>query len=77
MQDEVITPSNGRHAARIPHGNATLKILPHILAAIFGVFAVAIVILWLSIGIWSRPDPDQLAPGAAQQQAPAEPTHRL
>ena len=75
MQDEVTTPSHGRHAARIPQGNATLKILPHILAAIFGVFAVVIAILWLSIGIRSRPDPDYLAPGAAQQQAPAVSPH--
>nr|WP_143840409.1 hypothetical protein [Novosphingobium panipatense] len=51
-----------------PIGNGSLPILPHILAAIFGVFAIAIVILWLSIGVWSRPDPDHLAPVSAQPQ---------
>ncbi len=53
-------------------GDAALPILPHILAAIFGVFAIAIVILWLSIGVWSRPNPDHLAPAGAQQEAPAQ-----
>lgn len=54
--------------------NSSLPILPHILAAIFGVFAIAIVILWLSISLWSRPDPHRLGPGGAPLQAPADPS---
>lgn len=61
--------------ADLPGGSSSsLPILPHILTAIFGVFAVAIVILWLSISVWSRPDPDHLAPAGAQLQVPANPS---
>lgn len=53
------------------HVAGTPKILPYILCAIFGVFAVAIGILWLSIGVWDRPGPGQVDPGAGQQEGPA------
>lgn len=51
------------------HRGGAPRILPYILCAIFGVFAIAIAILWLSIGVWDRPEGD---PGAGQQQGPAQ-----
>ncbi|WP_313440369.1 hypothetical protein [Novosphingobium sp.] len=79
MQDQIDTIPAHTGSTDIGNGDflsaprntnsATLPILPHILAAIFGVFAIAIVILWLSISVWSRPDPHHLTPANAQQPA--------
>lgn len=71
-QEQSVHSGPSALAVAQQRGNgSSLPILPHILAAIFGVFAIAIVILWLSISVWTRPDPDHLAPAGAQLQAPA------
>jgi len=54
------------------HRGGAPRILPYILCAIFGVFAIAIAILWLSIGVWDRPGPGQEDPGAGRQEGPAQ-----